>query len=62
MRSTRTPTAQGGGTWIPTFIGTVSDVDAGALQGVAIINADPNGTWYYTLNDGTTWTALRRGV
>ena len=37
----------------------VTDVDSGALLGIAISAADTaNGTWFYSLNNGTTWTAL----
>ncbi|WP_192485027.1 MULTISPECIES: beta strand repeat-containing protein [Cysteiniphilum] len=35
---------------------TVSDVDSGALEGIAIIGADnTNGQWQYTINNGTNW-------
>ncbi len=38
--------------------GYISDVDAGALQGLAITAADTtSGSWQYT-TDGTTWLAL----
>lgn len=37
----------------------VTDPDAGALTGIAIIAADAaNGTWHYSTNNGTNWTAL----
>ncbi len=37
----------------------VSDSDTGALLGIAITGTNSaNGTWYYTTNNGTTWTAL----
>ncbi|MFZ6050190.1 beta strand repeat-containing protein [Pseudomonas sp. CR3202] len=37
----------------------VTDVDSGAVTGIAITNAETaNGTWYYSLNGGATWTAL----
>ncbi len=46
-------------TWIPSFNGSVTDIDPNAQQGIAIIGADAtNGTWYFTLNDGATWTAF----
>ncbi|MCU0782567.1 MAG: DUF2341 domain-containing protein [Verrucomicrobia bacterium] len=38
--------------------GAVTDSDAGALSGIAVVEADSsNGTWQYTLN-GTTWLAI----
>jgi hypothetical protein len=37
----------------------ISDQDAGALEGFAVINAsNPNGTWQYSLDGGTTWNSL----
>ena len=37
----------------------VSDVDARALQGIAITAANTtSGSWFYSLNDGATWLAL----
>jgi hypothetical protein len=36
----------------------ISDVDAGALQGVAIVGADGRGTWQYSTNAGRTWRLL----
>ncbi|MEN9647844.1 MAG: hypothetical protein RLY57_648, partial [Candidatus Parcubacteria bacterium] len=37
----------------------VTDVDSGALLGVAIIGADTtNATYYYSTNSGATWSAL----
>src|SRR5207247_1509832 len=37
----------------------VTDVDSGALLGIAITAADSgNGTWFYSLNNGATWTGL----
>ncbi|MEA5563820.1 DUF4347 domain-containing protein, partial [Planktothrix agardhii] len=41
-------------------IGTnITDPDTGAVAGVAITVADTtNGSWFYTTNGGTTWTAL----
>ncbi len=36
--------------------GSVSDVDSGALSGIAITGTDPgNGTWQYSLDDGASW-------
>ncbi len=37
--------------------GHVSDVDAGAVQGIAITGVDPGvaGTWQYSLNAGASW-------
>ena len=40
----------------------VTDADTGALLGIAITAADTtNGTWFYSLNGGTTWTRAGRG-
>ncbi len=41
-------------------IGTnITDPDTGALAGIAITAADTtNGSWFYTIDGGTTWTAL----
>ncbi len=37
----------------------VTDPDAGALTGVAVVAADAtNGTWFYSINNGTNWNAL----
>src|SRR5207253_7143774 len=37
----------------------VTDVDVGALKGIAVTTASSaNGTWQYSLNNGTTWTAM----
>ena len=39
--------------------GFVNDVDPGAARGIVITAADgTNGTWQYSTNDGSTWTAL----
>ncbi|MCC9656619.1 cadherin domain-containing protein [Rhodopirellula halodulae] len=39
--------------------GNVSDVDDGAVTGIAITAADTtNGTWWYSTNGGTNWNAL----
>ena len=37
----------------------VTDVDSGALLGIAVTAADTaNGTWYYSTDNGTNWNAL----
>src|SRR5262249_631844 len=37
----------------------ITDVDAGAVEGIAVVVADtPNGAWQYSLNNGTSWNAL----
>ncbi|MAE66809.1 MAG: hypothetical protein CMJ18_21330, partial [Phycisphaeraceae bacterium] len=37
----------------------VTDVDSGAVTGIAIVDADDaNGTWHYSLNNGVDWTPL----
>lgn len=40
-------------------LGGISDADAGALKGIAIIGANQlSGTWQFTTNGGTTWTNI----
>ena len=40
-------------------VDNVIDPDAGALLGIAVTAADTtNGTWYYSVDDGTNWNAL----
>jgi hypothetical protein len=40
-------------------VDNVTDADSGALLGIAITAADTtHGTWYYSINGGTTWSAL----
>lgn len=48
------------GTLVSALIsGQVSDVDSGAASGIAVTSADnSNGTWQYTTNGGSSWTAL----
>nr|WP_275066890.1 tandem-95 repeat protein [Achromobacter spanius] len=47
------------GTSVNNFIGSTSDADSGALTGVAIVGADAtNGTWWYSINNGTNWTQM----
>ena len=37
--------------------GSITDEDAGALQGIAVIGANQNnGTWQFSTNGGTTWS------
>ena len=40
-------------------VGNVTDVDSGALLGIAVTAASTsNGTWLYSTNNGTTWSPL----
>ena len=40
-------------------VDNVTDVDSGAGLGIAITAADTtNGTWFYSIDNGTTWNAL----
>ena len=40
-------------------VDNVSDADAGALLGIAVTATDAtNGTWFYSVDDGTTWDTL----
>jgi hypothetical protein len=49
-----------GGTLVSILIsGWVSDVDAGAVGGIAVVGADnTNGSWEFSLDGGTTWEAF----
>ena len=39
--------------------GGISDVDSGAVKGIAIVGSnETNGAWYYSTNGGTNWTAV----
>ncbi|WP_199247154.1 tandem-95 repeat protein [[Phormidium] sp. ETS-05] len=46
------------GTLVSAIIGTsITDVDTSPLQGIAVTGADnTNGTWQYSINNGSTWT------
>ncbi len=47
------------GSLVSAFTGGITDVDSGAVKGIAITGStETNGTWYYTTNGGTTWTAV----
>ncbi len=47
------------GTLVSNVVGGISDPDSGALQGIAIIGVDDSqGTWWFTTNGGTSWSAL----
>lgn len=54
-----TPAASNTGTLVSSILGSsISDQDANALEGMAILGASTaNGSWEYSL-DGSTWTAL----
>jgi hypothetical protein len=49
-----------GGTLVSTLLGNaVTDVDTGALRGIAIVGAPrANGTWQYLINNTSTWKAI----
>jgi hypothetical protein len=37
----------------------ITDVDSGAVEGIAVIAADAmNGSWQYSIDNGTSWSAL----
>lgn len=39
--------------------GSITDVDQGAVQGIAVVGADTtHGIWQYSTNGGTTWLSL----
>ncbi|MGV8992415.1 MAG: DUF2341 domain-containing protein [Thiobacillus sp.] len=47
------------GSLISAFIGGITDVDSGAVKGIAITATnEANGTWYYSTNNGTNWTTV----
>jgi hypothetical protein len=47
------------GSTISAFTGGISDLDSGAVTGIAITDTDEtNGIWYYTTDGGATWTAV----
>ena len=45
------------GTLVSSLFGAITDVDAGASQGLAITGVNGNGTLYFSTDAGTTWTA-----
>ncbi len=48
------------GQTVASFMGTINDVDAGALKGVAITTTPSvvNGVWQYSIDGGTTWANM----
>ncbi|NOS88637.1 MAG: DUF4347 domain-containing protein, partial [Methylococcaceae bacterium] len=47
------------GDTLDSLLGGISDVDNGALLGIAIVGADDSqGRWYYSLDGGTNWQVL----
>ena len=43
----------------PGQVDNVTDVDSGALLGIAVVDADvTNGSWFFSLNNGAAWNAL----
>jgi hypothetical protein len=47
------------GSLVSTLVGGLTDVDAGAVDGIAITGTNAaNGTWYFTTDGGTTWRAM----
>src|SRR5262249_41891652 len=44
------------GNTVASFIGSsITDSDAGALQGIAIVGSSGDGVWEYSLNDSNGW-------
>ena len=47
------------GSLVSVFTGGMSDVDNGAVKGIAVTATDEShGTWYYTTNNGASWAAV----
>ncbi len=47
------------GSLVSAFTGGFSDVDSGAVNGIALVASnETNGTWYYSTNGGTNWTTV----
>ena len=47
------------GSLVSAYTGGITDADSGALKGIAITaSSETNGTWYYSTNGGTNWTAV----
>lgn len=47
------------GTLVSTLAGGISDLDAGALRGIAIIGSDATqGRWWFTTDGGASWSLL----
>jgi hypothetical protein len=56
---TEDQTANAGNLVSDLIAGKVSDVDTGAVQGIAVTGlSSSTGTWQYSLNNGTTWNAV----
>jgi hypothetical protein len=47
------------GSLVSAFTGGVTDPDTGAVKGIAVVGTnEASGTWYYSLDGGSTWTAV----
>jgi RHS repeat-associated protein len=47
------------GTLVSTLLNNMSsDLDAGALQGIAVINSTGAGTWHYSTDSGSSWSSF----
>ena len=47
------------GALLSSFTGGISDIDAGAVKGIAVTaSVETNGTWYYSTNNGSTWAQI----
>jgi VCBS repeat-containing protein len=47
------------GSLVSSFTGGITDVDTGALKGIAIVGQDTSlGSWYYSIDNGTTWASI----
>ena len=47
------------GSLVSVYTGGITEPDGGATRGIAIVASnETNGTWYYSVNGGTNWTAV----
>lgn len=56
----REDTRNPGGSYVTRLVANMTDVDAGAVKGIAItsVSGTATGRWQCSLNDGATWQAL----
>ena len=52
------PLTNPGTTVAALIIGQVTDVDAGAAEGIAVVGTTGSGTWQFSVDSGTTWLPI----